>query len=238
MNSILPLILNNISYSVGEKKILKEISTTINSGLPKIILGSNGAGKTILMKICHGLIQPTSGSVNWSKKENGYSEKKHTMVFQRPIMLRRSVLKNLIFVLKSKGYSKYYQYELINTALKLVNMEKFKGFSARCLSQGEQQKLALARAWLLKPEVLFLDEPTANLDPKATESVENIVREISNCGTQVIMSTHNLAQAKRIGDEILFIHEGELKETTLSCDFFSGPKTKEASLFIEKEKIK
>ena len=111
-------------------------------------------------------------------------------------------------------------------------------FSARSLSQGEQQKLALARAWLLNPQVLFLDEPTANLDPKATENVENIVRKISNNGTLVLMTTHNIAQAKRIGSEILFLCNGQLKEKTDCSAFFTNPKTKEAMDFIEKEKIK
>ena len=237
MNSILPLKIIKLNYKVGGKIILKNITTEIYPGPPKIILGPNGAGKTILMKLCHGLIQPTSGSIRWSASHTKTFTSTHTMVFQRPIMLRRSVIDNLFFVLKSKGIKKKIQYELVENALDLVKMSGLSKFPARSLSQGEQQKLALARAWLLNPEVLFLDEPTANLDPKATEIVENMVRKISNHGTQVLMTTHNIAQAKRIGNEILFLYEGELKEKTDSSSFFSSPRTKEACAFIEKEKF-
>ena len=237
MNTILPLKIKEVTYKIGTKLILKNISSEIHSGPPKIILGPNGAGKTVLMKICHGLIKPSSGSIIWSKPKNQQNTSQHTMVFQRPIMLRRSVIKNLLFVLASKGLKKKKQHELVDDALHLVNMTEHRKYPARSLSQGEQQKLALARAWLLNPQVLFLDEPTANLDPKATETVENIVRKISNDGTLVLMTTHNIAQAKRIGSEILFLHDGELKEKTKCIDFFTNPKTIEASEFIEKEKI-
>ena len=229
--------IREVNYNVDNKIILKNISSDILSGPPKIILGPNGAGKTVLMKICHGLIKPSSGSVIWTKSTKMTNAILHTMVFQRPMMLRRSVIKNLLFVLDSKGIRKKKQYKLVNDALNLVDMTEHAKFSARSLSQGEQQKLALARAWLLNPQVLFLDEPTANLDPKATENVENIVRKISNNGTLVLMTTHNIAQAKRIGSEILFLCNGQLKEKTDCSAFFTNPKTKEAMDFIEKEKI-
>ncbi len=235
MNIVLKI--REVNYKVDNKIILKNISSEIISGPPKIILGPNGAGKTILMKICHGLIKPSSGSVIWTKSNQKTNTIQHTMVFQRPIMLRRSVIKNLLFVLASQGIKNKKKYKLVDDALNLVNMTDHAKFPARSLSQGEQQKLALARAWLLKPQVLFLDEPTANLDPKATETVENIVRKISNAGTLVLMTTHNIAQAKRIGSEILFLYNGMLKEKTNCNIFFSNPRTKEAKDFIEKEKI-
>ncbi len=235
MNKSPLLKLIDISYTIGRRTILKNISTEITLGPPKVILGPNGAGKTMLMKLCHGLLKPSSGTIFWSKTKNEMFTTKHTMVFQRPLMLRRSVKENLVFITKLKGFDKKNQYEIVERALNLVGMNSFAKTPARSLSQGEQQKIALARAWLLNPEVLFLDEPTANLDPKATEIVEEVVKKISSNGTQVLMTTHNIAQAKRIGSEIYFLYEGKLKERSSSNNFFQNPKTKEARNFLKKE---
>ena len=236
MSSVLPLKLINVSYKVGDKIILDNISTEIKKGLPKVILGPNGAGKRSLMKICHGLINPTSGSVFWSHPKTDNFSTKHTMVFQRPVMLRRSVKNNLLFVLRD-SLKKEKKINLLKKALELVDLESVSDCPARNLSQGEQQKLALARAWLLNPEVLFLDEPTANLDPESTEKVEYIIETISKNGTQVLMTTHNIAQAKRVGKEVLFLYNGKLIEQRNCNDFFSSPRTEKAKLFINSEKI-
>ncbi len=238
MKSILPLTLEKISLEIGGKFILKDINMNIFKGQPKIILGPNGAGKSTLMKICHGLIKPSTGKVIWSNYSQKYCAKRQAMVFQRPVMLRRTVEKNLLYVINFSDSNNNDKYKLVSDALKLVGMEKFENYPARELSQGEQQKLALARAWLLKPEMLFLDEPTSNLDPESTDKVEKIINTISSNGTQILMTTHNIAQAERIGNEIFFMDNGKIIEQSKSETFFLKPVSYQAKKFISNEKLK
>ncbi len=237
MNSILPLKLKKITYKLNNNLILNNISLEIEKGKPKIILGSNGAGKTTLMRMCHGLIQPSSGQIQWQGNINQNKFRNQSMVFQRPIMLKRSVKKNLEYVLKIHNTPRNKILTLIDEILDLVNLKNQLNFPAYSLSNGEQQKLAIARSWLLKPEVLFLDEPTASLDPSSTQSLEEIIKTIVNSGSQIIMSTHNLAQAKRIEGEIIFLSKGEIIKHSSNEIFFKESKNKEIMSFLNNEKI-
>jgi tungstate transport system ATP-binding protein len=157
------------------------------------------------------------------------------MVFQRPVMLRRSALGNVTYGLKLAGASRPDRYRRAHDVLDSVGLGAVANRPARVLSGGEQQKLALARAWALRPEVLFLDEPTANLDPSATREVETIVDRIRDSGTKVVMTTHNLGQARRLGDEILFISAGRVTEHSPVERFFEQPSTAEAVAFVKGE---
>jgi tungstate transport system ATP-binding protein len=157
------------------------------------------------------------------------------MVFQRPVMLRRSALGNVTYGLKLAGASRPDRYRRAHDVLDSVGLGAVANRPARVLSGGEQQKLALARAWALRPEVLFLDEPTANLDPSATREVETIVDRIRDSGTKVVMTTHNLGQARRLGDEILFISAGRVTEHSPVERFFEQPSTAEAAAFVKGE---
>ena len=235
MASILPLELKNVSYLKQTNLILENINLKIEKGTPKILLGANGAGKTVLMRICHGLIKPTSGTIQWNSNLLQGKIKQQTMVFQRPIMLRQSVKKNLEFVLKIQKVSKNIMPTVIEASLSQVGMTKYLNYPAYLLSQGEQQKLAIARACLLKPQVLFLDEPTASLDPTSTFSIETIIRNIIHAGTLVIMSTHNLAQARRLQGEIIFISKGKVIQKCSAHNFFSQNQPDEVNKFLRFE---
>jgi len=157
------------------------------------------------------------------------------MVFQRPVMLRRSALGNVIYGLKLAGKSRKEREVRAQEVLDAVGLAYLANKPARVLSGGEQQRLALARAWALRPEVMFLDEPTANLDPGATREVESIVARIHASGTKIVMTTHNLGQARRLGDEILFISGGRLVERTPVERFFAKPESAEAAAFVKGE---
>jgi tungstate transport system ATP-binding protein len=229
---MLPLVLENMSYAVNGRRILDNITVEIGAGPRTVILGPNGAGKSVLMRICHGLLGPTAGSVKWLGA-NG--SRRQAMVFQRPIMLRRSALGNVMYGLKLAGVRRKERELRAHDVLEAVGLEQRAHQPARRLSGGEQQKLALARAWALGPEVLFLDEPTANLDPAATRELETIVGQIRASGTKIVMTTHNLGQARRLGDEILFMDRGRLVERAPVERFFAAPASPEAAAFISGE---
>ena len=230
---MLPLVLDQVSFAVSGKTIIDRVSMEITEGPRTIIIGHNGAGKSVLMRLCHGLFQPTSGSILWKRAVNGRG--RQAMVFQRPVMLRRSALANIVYGLKLAGFSPRERELRARDVLEAVGLVNVAERPARVLSGGEQQKLALARAWALGPEILFLDEPTANLDPGATRDVESLIGQIRAGGTKIVMSTHNLGQAKRLGDEILFLSQGRLVERTPVGQFFTKPASAEAEAFIRGE---
>ncbi|OGA26216.1 MAG: ABC transporter ATP-binding protein [Betaproteobacteria bacterium RIFCSPLOWO2_02_FULL_67_26] len=230
---MLPLVLDSLSFGINGKTIIDRVSVEIGAGPRTIILGPNGAGKSVLMRLCHGLLKPTSGSIAWRGAANGRN--RQAMVFQRPVMLRRSALANVIYGLELAGVSPRESDLRARDVLDAVGLAGIADRPARVLSGGEQQKLALARAWALGPEVLFLDEPTANLDPGAMRDVETIIGQIRAGGTKIVMTTHNLGQAKRVGDEILFLSQGRLVERTPVDQFFVKPESAEADAFIRGE---
>jgi tungstate transport system ATP-binding protein len=222
---ILPLKLEAVSY-LG---IIPPLSLEIEAGPSTVILGANGAGKSVLMRLMHGLLAPTSGSVSWRAKG------RQAMVFQRPVMLRRSARANIDYALSVRGIRAEERRRRIGEALAETGLADLADRPARVLSIGEQQRLALARAWALHPQVLFLDEPTASLDPAATRAVEEIVLRIHASGTKIVMTTHDLGQARRIADEVLFLHRGRLVEQAPAAEFFHAPRTQEAAAFIKGE---
>ena len=164
------------------------------------------------------------------------------MVFQRPVLLRRSALDNLTYVLAINKVARPELKALPRKTQAMSALEKF-GLAhlakrpARVLSGGEQQRLALARAWLLNPQVLFLDEPTSALDPAAIKAVEDAVLEFHHSGTRIVMTTHDLHQARRLANEVVFLHNGELLEHTPARDFFTAPTSPEAGAFIRGELV-
>ncbi len=220
---ILPLRLEGVSF----RHIIRPLSLEIDAGPSTIILGANGAGKSVLMRLMHGLLVPSMGKVRWS------GSGRQAMVFQRPVMLRRSALANVAYAVSAAGMED--AEKIAMEALKEVGLAHLAHRPARVLSGGEQQRLALARAWALHPEVLFLDEPTASLDPSATREIEAVIRAFDAAGTKIVMATHNLGQARRLGDEVLFIHQGRLVERAGVERFFSQPASPEAAAFIKGE---
>ena len=232
---LLPLRLQDVVFEVGSRQIIRGISTTLEAGPRTIILGPNGAGKSVLLRICHGLLKPTAGAVAWNAPEVPGGPRRQAMVFQRPIMLRRSAFGNVTYALRLAGVPSGQRKERALEALRTVGLEAYADHAARVLSGGEQQRLALARIWALHPEVLFLDEPTANLDPGATHEIERIIAALHGAGTKIVMVTHNLGQAHRLGDEILFMHEGRLVERAPADLFLKRPASPEAARFLEGE---
>ena len=232
---ILPLALEDLSFVAGGRTIIEPLSLAIKAGPSTIILGANGAGKSVLMRLMHGLIAPSSGTIRWNDPNPQWLRRKQAMVFQRPVMLRRSALANITYALELARVPRAEREALAFEALESVGLPHLAHRPARVLSGGEQQRLALARAWALHPEVLFLDEPTASLDPGATREIETVIKAFDAAGTKIIMATHNLGQTRRVGDEVLFLHGGRLAERAPVADFFARPATTEAADFIKGE---
>jgi len=232
MSAILPLRLEEVSYAVDGRRIIERVSLVLEAGPSTIILGANGAGKSVLMRLMHGLLAPSSGRITWSSQG---ARRRQAMVFQRPVMLRRTALANVAYALKVAGVPAGQRERLAQEALHEVGLRHAAQRPARVLSGGEQQRLALARAWALHPEVLFLDEPTANLDPGATREIETIIKAFDAAGTKVVMSTHSLGQARRLGDEVIYLHQGRVLERAPVDQFFPHPSSPEAAAFVKGE---
>ena len=233
--SLLPLRIEDVCFEAGGHRIIEGVSLEMVAGARTVILGPNGAGKSVLLRICHGLLAPTSGRVTWNVSQPAGGRRRQAMVFQRPVMLRRSALANVAYGLKLAGMERHERQARAQRALDDLGLAHLAGRSARVLSGGEQQRLALARAWALEPEVLFLDEPTANLDPGATGEVEAAIANIGATGTKIIMVTHDLGAAKRLADEIVFLYNGRVLERSDARRFFNGPASREAAAFVQGE---
>jgi tungstate transport system ATP-binding protein len=234
-DSELPILLTDVSICLPRATtILDRISLTLTPGAPTLVVGPNGAGKTTLLRLAMGLLKPSSGCVTWAGHPQGNSMRR-AIVFQRPVMLRRSAADNVRYALCAAGSERRERAARANELLALVGLLAIGQRPARKLSSGEQQRLALARALAKGPRVLFLDEPTASLDPAATKSVEDLIRDVSACGIKIVMSTHDLGAAKRLGGDIVLMHRGRIVETAEVTAFFNHPKTPEARRFISGE---
>jgi tungstate transport system ATP-binding protein len=233
--SLLPLELDQVVFAVSGRRIVDGISLRLDAGPRTIIVGPNGAGKSVLLRLCHGLLRPTSGTIRWTSPEPPGGPRRQAMVFQRPVLLRRTALANITYALAITGVPRAQRMPRALDAMHRVGLEHLAKHPARVLSGGEQQRLALARAWALSPEVLFLDEPTASLDPGATHEIEKGIAAMHASGTKIVMVTHNLGQARRLGDEILFMHQGRLAQRASADRFFKEPTSREAAQFLEGE---
>jgi tungstate transport system ATP-binding protein len=231
VDSILPLTVQSLSYSVDAVEVVREVSFAIEHGSRTIVLGANGAGKSVLLRLLHGLLSPSNGEIRWSRSDAKF---KQAMVFQRPVMLRRTARENIEFALHIAGRRSDVS-SAAGKALESVGLAHLADRPARLCSGGEQQRIALARAWALAPEVLFLDEPTASLDPTATKAIEEVIAAINKTGTTIIMTTHDIGQAKRIANRVLFLHRGRLVEDAPAEHFFAAPTSPEAAAFIKGE---
>ena len=221
--SFLPLEIKNLNYSIGSKEILYNLNIKIISDKITVIMGPNGSGKSVFLKILNGIIRPTSGKILWNEKiDKSLALNGQALVFQKPILLRRSVEANLEFFDKLTNLNNNYDK---NQLLKIVDLLDQKNQPARLLSLGEQQRLSLIRALLLRPRLIMLDEPTANLDPASTKIIEDIIISLKEFGIKIIFVTHNILQAKRLADEVIFFDKGKLIEHSNSKEFFSNSKS-------------
>lgn len=231
--SVLPLTLSGVGLELSHRPLLKDVNHTFTGASISVLLGHNGAGKTLLLKVCHGLIPPTTGRVEWHEPMRAWLPGVQTMMFQKPVLLRRSVQQNIEHVLKACQVSKAERARRVEQALEMGRLGDMAKRPARQLSGGEQQRVALARAWAARPEVLILDEPCTFLDPGAMNEVESIINAFHESGTRIIMATHDIAQARRLAGEIVFMHQGTITECGAAVEFFSRPRTEQARSFLE-----
>lgn len=231
-NPLMPLEVRGLRYAAGGKPIVDDVSFSVRNAARTVVLGPNGAGKSVLLKLCHGLLRPAAGEIRWAGRTPDQARRRQGMVFQRPVLLRRSVAGNLLHSLAVRGVPRAQRAGLVEEALQAAGLADRARQPARTLSGGEQQRLAIARAWVLKPDVLLLDEPSANLDPEATRAIESLILGFQAAGTRVIMTTHDIGQARRLADEVLFLHKGRLLEHSPATRFFAGPADPAAARFI------
>ncbi len=231
VTSILPLHLSGASVVKRGKTIVGPIDLELGSTGTTIIMGPNGSGKTTLLKLMHGLERSRSGSVDWALDVHE-ARHRQAFVFQTPIVLRRNALDNVAYPLRLRGMSKSQANEKALTWLQRIDLEDAQNLNAKLLSGGERQKLAIARALAVGPEVLFLDEPTSNLDGQSTREIEALISEAVGNGIRVIMTTHDFGQGKRLADDVIFLLKGKIHERNAGDTFFGSPTTPEAKAFL------
>jgi tungstate transport system ATP-binding protein len=229
--SDLPLVVDGVSLQAGVTTILNRLSLTITTGAPTLIVGPNGAGKTTLLRLCMGLAAPSTGRVTWGGRADR-TPLRRAILFQRPVMLRRTAAANVAYALAQAGTPHKQRAQRVTALLDRVGLSDLAQRPARRLSGGEQQRLALARALARDPEILLLDEPTANLDPAATRSVEEIVLMAAQSGIKIVMASHDLGQVRRLAGDIIFLVRGALCEQGKAGDFLDHPATSEAAAFL------
>ena len=222
----------DVSIEKNSSKLLGPVSFELVNSNCTIVLGPNGAGKTSLLRLLHGLDKPTTGSITWDPLAK---IEEQSFVFQSPVILKRNVIENVYYPLMLKGISKkeaitQAEYWLQRTSLNHKAYEP-----AISLSGGEKQRMVIARSLISDPKLIFLDEPTVNLDGKSKSQIEELLKHVINNGTKIIMATHDLGQAKRLGNDILFLHHGKLLEVGSAASFFKNPKTKEGLTFLRGE---
>jgi len=223
-----------VSYAVNATNILIDISLDLWAGLPTVLLGPNGSGKTSLLKVAMELILPTSGRIAHPQRQ-GVRRLRKAIVFQNPVMLRRTAASNVRYALEAAHRQP--SATAVERLLARVGMAVLANRPARKLSSGEQQRLALARALAREPDILFLDEPTSNLDPNATKGVEDIIAHIAAEGVKVVIATHDLGQARRVANDVIFLANGRLLEQAPATDFFRGPASEAARRFLAGELV-
>ncbi len=229
--SLFPLVAKQALVRRRGKVLVGPVDLTLESKGTTIVIGPNGAGKTTLLKMLHGIERMNGGSLDWAcPKEE--AQRRQAFVFQTPIMMRRTVVDNIAYPLQLTGVGRKEARQRAALWAEQINLGDALERQAMLLSGGERQKLALARALIREPDLLFLDEPCASLDGRATREIEEILQRAAASGTRLIMSTHNMGQAQRLADEVLFVLQGRIHEFSLAGDFFKGPKTTQAHAFL------
>ena len=229
----LPVEARGLTVRFGALAALDHLDLSLDGAAPVAILGANGAGKSVLLRVLHGLLAPSEGEVTWS---GGHARPRdQAMVFQRPVLLRRSALANVEYALAIQGVGAAERRRRAEEALARVGLLSIASRPARVLSGGEQQRVALARAWAPRPRVVFLDEPTASLDPAAAAEVERVMGEMQAAGTAIVFTTHHLGLARRAAAEILFLDRGRITERTAADRFFTQPASPQAAAYLEGE---
>jgi tungstate transport system ATP-binding protein len=232
--AVLPMECQQVVFARAGRVLLDGVDVCIGGAGLTVILGPNGAGKTLLLRVLMNLVTPDSGSVRWANAPpDRVRAPRIGFVFQKPMMLRRSVLANVIYALAAIGVPRRERDSRAREILALASLGHLADTPARLLSGGEQQRLALARALATGPEVLLLDEPVSSLDPAATLAIEKLIETARGRGTRVVLVTHDIGQARRLADTVLFMHRGRIVERAPAANFFDSPAEQSAKHFIE-----
>ncbi|MGB2931737.1 MAG: phosphate ABC transporter ATP-binding protein, partial [Methyloceanibacter sp.] len=230
---LLPLELKSLSLETGGRRLIDNVDLRISEPGISVIMGPNGAGKSLLLRLMHGLIVPTEGAILWGGATmDGQIRRRQAMVFQKPVLLRRTAAANITHALGLRGVARSERGARAIQALQAAGLERQAFTPARVLSGGEQQRLCLARALSLDPEILFLDEPTASLDPASTLAIERLLIEAKHRGIKVIVVTHELGQARRLAQDVIFVHHGRMIEHQPAPCFFEQPESDAARAFM------
>ena len=234
--AILPIRGDSLVFERGGRRILDGIDIEIGGTGTLVLIGPNGAGKSLLVRVLVGLVAPTAGEVTWAgTAPDRRRAPRIGFVFQRPVLLRRSALANIEYALAVAGVARPERGRRAQAALERARLTHLAHAPARVLSGGEQQLLSIARALAAGPDILILDEPTSNLDPSATTAIEGLIGAVRSEGTRVVLITHDLGQARRLADEVAFLHHGRIIERTPSAAFLAQPTTAEAQAFMRGE---
>ncbi|MCP4935151.1 MAG: ATP-binding cassette domain-containing protein [bacterium] len=236
-----PLQFEDVVLEINGITLIHQINCTLEASGKTVVLGPNGAGKSLFLRLMTGLMEPTNGSITGGLEEQegaltSYQDNGApcmSLVFQNPIMLRRTAYENIAFVLRHHRVPKLEIAGKVAAALSIARLETRAQVPARRLSGGEQQRLALARTLIINPHALLLDEPTASLDPLSTSIVEDMIEQADGMGTKIVFVTHDIKQAKRMADDILFIHEGRVLAHKSKRDFFKDPGSKQAQAYLD-----
>ncbi len=234
MTSILPLVVRDACVNKRGHSIIGPINLEIDRVGLTVVLGPNGAGKTTLLRTMHGLERLSSGRVDW-QLPRAEAEQRQAYVFQTPIVMRRSVVDNIAYPLIVRGDGRGPAHTAAASWADKVGLGDALQRPARELSGGEKQKLSLARALIVEPDILFLDEPTVNLDGRATREIEQTLATASSNGTRIVLATHDLGQARRLATDVIFMYRGSVLERADAPTFFTGPEAPEARAFLNGE---
>lgn len=227
---LLPLVIDGLTFEIQGRRLIDDITLRISSPGLTVLLGPNGAGKSLFLRLIHGLIPAGRGHIAWGGRPlDAATRARQALVFQTPVLLRRSVAANVEFALRLRGRASRCERDALLTMAGLIDSA---GQPARALSGGERQRLALVRALALKPEVLLLDEPTASLDPASVLRIETIVADAVKAGTKVILVTHDIVQARRMADDVVFLHRGRVLAQADADAFFTDPKCEAAEAYL------
>lgn len=231
--AVLPIEGYALTLARGGRRILDQVDIRFSNDGISVLLGPNGAGKSILLRVLAGLVEPDAGHVTWAGEAPRRALRRQLgFVFQKPVLLRRSALANVRYALRVAGVGRTESMHRAREALHFAGLEALERAPARLLSGGEQQRLAIARALALQPEVLFLDEPGANLDPASTARIEALISVVTGAGRKVVLVTHDVGQARRLATEVAFLHRGRVVERSPAARFFDTPDSDAARAFL------
>ena len=226
------LVFDGVDYVADSNRVLGPVDLRLECSGITAVLGANGAGKSLFLGLAQGMLIPSTGSVTWDGQNAHATRNNRSIVFQSPTVLRRSVFDNVAFALNATGRSQDADSRVEHWLERVELADRIKT-PAAALSGGEGQRMALARALVTNPQVVLMDEPSSNLDPKSTAQLERIAVDIAASGVPILIATHDIAQAKRLAQTVVFFDQGQITEITPAAEFFAAPRSGGANRYLE-----